>query len=150
MTNRRNNKDYPLALEEFRDIYSKVPRLTVEVVIKSDKGVLLSLRGIEPRKGLWHLPGGTVFFGEPLTDAVRRVAKRELGVDVAGTPKLLGYIEYPSHYKNGLDSPVGIAFLISYEGDIKPNHEASRLDWFKELPPNIYPDQAAFIKKQIL
>lgn len=147
MTSR--DKDYPFSLEEFRAIYKKVPRLTVEVVIKSDKGVLLSLRDIEPWKGLWHLPGGTVFFGEQLTDAVKRVAKRELGVTVIGT-KLLGYIEYPSHYEQGLDSPVGLAFLVNYKGHTKPNKEASELEWFSKLPSNVHPDQDEFINETVL
>ena len=81
------NKDYFLTPEEFETIYGKVPRLTVEVIIKSEKGVLLSLRSIEPFKGDWHIPGGTVFYGESLADAVRRVTKRELGVTVRGEPE---------------------------------------------------------------
>jgi ADP-ribose pyrophosphatase YjhB (NUDIX family) len=142
-------KEYPFTEKEFWDIYMKVPRLCVEVVVKSDKGVLLSLRDIEPCKGLWHLPGGTVFFGEKLTDAVKRIAKRELGIS-AINPKFVGYIEYPSHYEHGLDSPVGLAFKIEYEGSIKPNKEASKLEWFKELPDNLHDDQGEFIKKEIL
>jgi ADP-ribose pyrophosphatase YjhB (NUDIX family) len=143
------NKDYPFSLEEFQVIYSKVPRLCVEVVLRSDKGVLLSLRNIEPCKGLWHLPGGTVFFGESLDGAVKRVAKRELDVTVIDT-ELLGYIEYPSHYKDGLDSPVGIAFLTEYKGEIKPNEEAAKLSWFKQLPANMHPDQGTFINRCML
>jgi ADP-ribose pyrophosphatase YjhB (NUDIX family) len=145
-----NDQDYPMSLEEFNEVYSKVPRLTVEVVIKSARGVLLSLRDIEPCKGLWHLPGGTVYFGEKVTDAVRRVAKRELGVEVTGQPKLLGYIEYPSHYENGLDSPVGLAFLSDYTGEIQPNEETAQLDWFTELPANMHPDQDTFIINKVL
>ncbi len=96
--------------EEFHAIYSRVPRLCVEVVIvTAERGVLLSLRDIPPNIGAWHIPGGTVLFGEPLEAAVRRVARHELGLDVA-VGELLGYIEYPSHHQNGLDSPVGLAF----------------------------------------
>src|SRR6478736_6763167 len=72
-------------------------------------GVLLMLRDIPPNVGAWHIPGGTVLFGERLTDAVGRVARDELGIEVT-VGDLLGYIEYPSHYENGLDSPVGLAF----------------------------------------
>ena len=46
------------------------------------RGVLLALRDFGPCKGLWHLPGGTVRFGEPVVDAVRRVARDELGLTV--------------------------------------------------------------------
>lgn len=142
-------EDYPLTEEEFSYIYGKVPRLCVDIVIKSKKGVLLSLRNIEPCKGLWHLPGGTVYFGESLSDAIRRIAKRELGVSIAGT-ELLGYIEYPSHHRNGLDSPVSIVFLAEYEGDIKPNHEAAKLDWFTSLPDKLHPDIGGFINTKVL
>ena len=74
----------PLPQDEFDWIFSRVPRLTVEVVMaSSDRGVLLALRDFGPCKGLWHLPGGTVRFGEPVTGAVRRVALDELGLTVA-------------------------------------------------------------------
>jgi 8-oxo-dGTP diphosphatase len=58
---------------------------------------------------MWNLPGGTVRFGERLVDVVRRVAADELWVSVR-VGSLVGYIEYPSHYENGLDSPVGLVF----------------------------------------
>ena len=106
----------PLPQAEFEAIFSRVPRLTVEVVIAdSGRGVLLSLRETGPCRGLWHLPGGTVRFGEPVRAAVARVADGELGVAVTAA-ELLGYIEYPSHYENGLDSPVGLAFTAHAAG----------------------------------
>lgn len=74
--------DNPLSQEEFWNIYKKVPRLTVEIIIKDKRGILLTLRNIEPCKNLWHLPGGTVRFGEKLIDAVKRIANRELGIEV--------------------------------------------------------------------
>lgn len=136
---------HQLSADEFRSIYSKVPRLTVEIVLRSDDGVLLTLRDIEPCKGLWHLPGGTVRFGEKLTEAVRRIARRELGIEVGAT-RLLGYIEYPSHYENGLDSPVGIAFEITgYAGRVQVNGEASRFGWFADLPTEMHREQTEFL-----
>ncbi len=143
------NDEYPMTLEEFHDVYSKVPRLTVEVVLKSDKGVLLSLRDIEPCKGLWHLPGGTVFIGEKLTDAVSRVARRELGVKVAAA-KFLDYIEYPEHYAQTGESVVGLAFLAEYDGELQPNEEASELEWFNEVPDKMHPEQGDFIFTSVI
>jgi hypothetical protein len=81
---------------------------------------------------------------------VRRVAKRELNVDVVGEPELLGYIEYPSHYENNLDGPVGIVFLTGYDGEVRPNIESAGLKWFKELPKNSHPDQNDFINSRVL
>ena len=132
----------PLPKDEFDWIFSRVPRLTVEVVISSpDRGVLLSLRDIEPCSGMWHLPGGTVRFGEPLIDAVQRVAIAELGMAVT-VGSLLGYIEYPSHYNNGLDSPVGLAFAAAITGAAELPRGCR---WFKALPESMHDEQRRFL-----
>lgn len=136
----------PLSKAEFDEIFSKVPRLTVEILIKNNqKEIYLTQRAIEPCKDLWHLPGGTVRFGEPLTEAVTRIAKRELGINVINTNNV-GYIEYPSHYLNGLDSPVGIVFEVTkHTGKLKINSEAKNSGWFKKSLVDIHPDQDIFL-----
>ena len=140
------NNPYPFTKAEFDAIYAKVPRLTVEVVVKNEEGaILLTERAIEPCSGQWHLPGGTVFFGESLLDAVKRVAARELNITVTGATNN-GYIEYPSHYLNGLDEPVGIVFEVTaYEGTVQVNPEAGDSDWFTKLPENMHADQDTFL-----
>lgn len=139
------SKDYPLTAEEFETIYSKVPRLTVEVIVQENGAIFLSKRSIEPCKGQWHIPGGTVYFGEALLVAVRRIAKRELKIDVERAV-VVGYVEYPSHYENGLDSPVGIVFRVaSFDGEIMTNSEATDSGWFKKAPKNMHADQDKFL-----
>lgn len=138
--------DNPLTPKEFDEIYSKVPRLTVEIVVKNKDGAIyLTKRAIEPCVGQWHLPGGTVRFGEPMQEAVKRIAKRELGISV-NKMNNVGYIEYPSHYKHGLDSPVGIVFVVdSYRGVLKPNEESLESKWFTKTPENLHADQDTFL-----
>ncbi|MEK7621493.1 MAG: NUDIX domain-containing protein [Patescibacteria group bacterium] len=143
---KNNADDQPLTSEEFRTIYSKVPRLTVEIIVKSEKGILLTLRDIEPYKEMWHLPGGTVHFNERLVDAVKRVAMKELGIKVTGS-KFIDYIEYPTHIEHSFDTPLGMAFLVEYQGDIKTDEQASEAKWFTEPPSNIVLEQCHFIKK---
>jgi ADP-ribose pyrophosphatase YjhB (NUDIX family) len=129
----------PLPKDEFDRIFSRVPRLTVEVLIASEDGVLLALRDVDPCRGMWNLPGGTVRFAEPLVDAVRRVARDELGTSVRVGP-LVGYIEYPSHYENGLDSPVGLVFRAHPDAGASPRGE-----WFRVLPENMHDEQKRFL-----
>jgi ADP-ribose pyrophosphatase YjhB (NUDIX family) len=136
----------PLPQAEYEAIYARVPRLTVEVIVASGDGVLLTRREAGPCQGLWHIPGGTVRFGEPLTDAVRRVARQELGLEVTAD-RLLGYIEYPSHLARGLDWPVGMAF----RADMAPSSAGRPWDrpaaaWFARLPDNMHDEQRAFLR----
>jgi NUDIX domain len=127
-----------------------VPRLCVEVVIlEPGLGVLLMLRDIPPNIGSWHIPGGTVLFGEPVRRAVERVGRTELGLDVEAG-ELLGYIEYPSHYENGLDCPVGLAFRTRLRG--RSAAGASLPDscgWFERLPSGLYAEQRDFLARTV-
>jgi ADP-ribose pyrophosphatase YjhB (NUDIX family) len=141
---------HPIPHDEYWRIFSKVPRLTVEIIVPGEKGVLLTLRDIEPCKGMWHLPGGSVQYGELLKHAVKRIAKRKLGIEVTKM-EFLGYIEYPSHFTKGLDSPVGMAFkIISYKGQVAPEAEASAVDWFPEAPSNMHDEQTQFLAAHAL
>ena len=137
-----------LPLEEYRSIYRRVPRLCVELVISTPaRGVLLTRREIPPYIGHWHIPGGTVLFGERVVDAVKRVALAELGVEVdAG--ELIGYIEYPSHYENGIDSPVGLAFSCAIAGAADGGALADGA-WFKRLPEGLYAEQREFLTRHL-
>jgi ADP-ribose pyrophosphatase YjhB (NUDIX family) len=129
-----------LPKDEFDRIFSRVPRLRVEVLIASEaRGVLLALRDVDPCRGMWNLPGGTVRFGERLVDAVRRVAAGALDVPVR-VGSLVGYIEYPSHYENGLDSPVGLVFRAELLEEAQPHGQ-----WFTALPENMHEEQKEFL-----
>jgi hypothetical protein len=87
-----------------------------------------------------------VRFGEPLVAAVERVARTELSVEVS-VERFLGYIEYPSHYLNNLDSPVGLAFLTHLEGG-QLMSAADRRSWFSALPEPMHAEQREFLLDQ--
>jgi ADP-ribose pyrophosphatase YjhB (NUDIX family) len=135
---------------EFDSIFSRVPRLCVEVVIvAADRGVVLMLRDIPPNVGAWHIPGGTVLFAEPVVEAVKRVARYELGLNVE-VGELLGYIEYPSHYNNGLDSPVGLAFRTEAIGGLpRAEQLPDGCAWFSRLPAGLYEEQRKFLAHRL-
>jgi 8-oxo-dGTP diphosphatase len=136
-----------LSEAEYRTIFQKVPRLSVEVVVCSGQGVLLARRVGGPCDGLWNLPGGTVRFAEPLANAVHRVALDEIGAEVA-IDDFLGYIEYPSHAQRGIDWPVGLAFrthLAPTVGKVLTT-VPGRLDWFSQLPDQMHAEQRTFLR----
>jgi ADP-ribose pyrophosphatase YjhB (NUDIX family) len=119
----------------------------VEVVVASSAGVLLTRREAGPCQGLWHIPGGTVRFGEPLIDAVRRVARQELDLRVTAG-RLLGYIEYPSHLARGLDWPVGMAFMaqLATSPAAAPLGKPVAAGWFARLPGEMHDEQKEFLR----
>ncbi|MET7395920.1 NUDIX domain-containing protein [Dactylosporangium sp. NPDC005572] len=137
---------HPFSAAQFAEIFGKVPRLTVEVVCNTAGGVVLTRRSIEPCKGQWHLPGGTVRFGEHLRDAVVRVARDELGVTV-DVGRLLGYIEYPHMLRDGYRGwPVGIAFEVAVaDGAVVGGEQSDAVGCFREVPPGTLREQAEFL-----
>lgn len=143
-------QDYPLTKEEFDTIYGQVPRITVEVIVRTPEGVVLTKRSMEPCIGQWHIPGGTVYFGESLVDTVRRVAKDELGVTV-GPGKLLGYIEYPGLLAAGYKGwPIGIVFETKVlGGELRGSDQGEEVGQFSEVPPNTIADQARFLNRYV-
>lgn len=137
------NKFFRLSQKDFDKIYAKVPRLCVEIIIKTKKGILLTKRDIIPDKGKWHLPGTTVYFEESLNNAVKRVAKSELGLKIKSL-KQIGYIEF---LRKGYH-PISLVFLVKPNlGKIKLDFQASDFIFTKKIPKNIVKEHKKFLKK---
>ncbi len=136
-----------LPQKEFNKIYSKIPRLCVDIVIHTSDGFLLTKRSTPlSYDGYWHVPGGTVLFHESLVKAVKRIAKRELNLKVA-IIKLLGYEEVLYEETIGGAHAVTLGFLVRVvSGKIKINNEASEYGFFKKLPPKLIPEHKKFLQ----
>lgn len=139
-----------LSHKEFVNIYSKVPKLSVDVNIITDKGIILTKRTIEPANGKWHVPGAVLLKGEDLRTGAKRIAKEELGIEVV-IDKMLGVIEY--QFKNYPRQDIAIAFLAHPKNKnftIKIDNHANNAGIFKKLPSNMIKKQVDFIKEHKL
>lgn len=147
----KTKRKKPLTRKEFSYIYSKVPRLCVEVVIKHKDKCLLTLRESDGWEGLWHIPGGTVFYKETLKDTAKRIALEELGLKV--TPKqTLGEIYYPgASQMGGLGWSIGIAILCEpeSEGELQ-KILGDKVALFKQIPEKTITEQKEFLKNHTL
>lgn len=141
----------PFTFEEFKAIYSKVPRLCVDLVIKTDKGVLLTLRTKNGYENQWHLPGGTVYYREKVEDTVKRVAEEELGIEVS-IEKFHGYLEYFSEEKErGFGYTVTLVFIckpISKEFNL--DDQVEKVGFFKTPPENTISEQKDLLNQLLL
>jgi ADP-ribose pyrophosphatase YjhB (NUDIX family) len=140
----------PFTKEEFDAIYTRVPRLAVELIVRTPQGIILTKRSMEPRLGEWHIPGGTVFFGETLVQAVERVGEEELGVKII-VGKQLGIIEYPGMLADGYKGwPVGAAFEANIaSGTPSGSDQGEEIGYFQHVPENTVPDQEKWLNEHV-
>lgn len=122
--------------------------MCVDLVIHTDKGVLLTLRTKNGYLNQWHLPGGTVFYREKITDAVKRIAREELGIEVE-IERFHGYLEYFSEVKErGFGYSVSLVFvckprLIEFHLD----DQAEKAEFFTTPPENTVEEQTELLNK---
>ncbi|HET7098871.1 MAG TPA: NUDIX domain-containing protein [Patescibacteria group bacterium] len=131
--------------EEYKYVYSRSPRLCVDLAIVTPEGLLLSKRLIEPFKKSWHFPGGRVIYKESINDAISRIAKKEVGVKIK-TEELLGFLEIinDGEYVHS----VSLVFIVKINsGEVKGGDQAKQFKAFKKIPDNMHSSHKKFIKK---
>ena len=62
--------------------YPWTPCVGVGAIVIRDEKVLLVQRGIEPGRGLWAIPGGTLKLGETLQECAAREILEETGITI--------------------------------------------------------------------
>jgi ADP-ribose pyrophosphatase YjhB (NUDIX family) len=103
----------------------------VEGVLERDGKVLLSKRGIEPRRGLWDLPGGFLEEGEHPLDGLRRELLEETGLEIEPG-------EFVGVWLEPYDGRVvfGVTYKATATGEARAGDDLTELRWFApdELP----------------
>ena len=103
----------------------ETPKLMVDVIIPSERGVVLIRRGNDPFEGRWALPGGFVEVGETLEEAAYREAAEETGLAVE-VARLAGVYSDPERDPRGHN--VSVAFLARVlSGDLVAATDASEV-----------------------
>lgn len=141
----------PFTLKEFKEIYSKVPRLCVELLIVHEGKVLMTLRTKNGWEGLWHLPGGTVYVNEKILDTAKRVGQEELGAEVQ-IKKFLGYQDWVNLEDGpGFGSGCSLVFLSHIENSdqIVLDEGASEFGFFNTVPKNIVVEHRRWVQEAI-
>lgn len=116
-----------------KPVYVNPYPATCQVVLRGSD-VLLVLRGIEPRKGWWCLPGGFIEWGESPEDAAKRELAEETGITAESLSLVGVYGSVTGKQRHVL--------LIAYEadrwrGEPVAGDDASAVSWFPlgAVPP---------------
>ena len=120
----------------------KQPRLTVDVIIEMEGGVVLVERKFEPLG--WAIPGGFVEWGETLETAAIREAKEETGLDVRLTALLHVYSD-PA--RDPHRHTMTVVYIATADGEPVGGDDAAEAHYFPldALPSPIVFDHAAII-----
>ena len=112
----------PIPDDEWATIVRNVPLVSVDLVVRTDGGVVLAKRRNEPAKGEWFVPGGVVRKHEEIEKAVHRVAREELGVSVTIDRRLGAYEHfYETADVEATDGKhyVAIGHVVTATGEIR-------------------------------
>ncbi len=140
-----NKTPEKLPYEEFKKIYSRVPRLCIDLIFVQENGVLMIERAIDPGKGNWHFPGGTVLMGESINDTITRIAAEETNLQVLDF-ELLGYMEFDES-DNPYFHTISMVFRINqFEGTLKGGRQGSHLKFHSQIPEKIIIEQKNFLQ----
>jgi len=130
-----------LTNEAFLKSFEDVPRFAVNLVITNRMGdVLLTKRNIPPGEGMWHIPGGFLLKNESLTEAKKRIAKKEFNLDLEGRdPYLKGVFEDLEGDERGhiIDSVFGLRVEDDEIDKIEVTEENGEVRFFSKLPKNV-------------
>lgn len=135
--------------DEWATIVRNVPVVSVDLVVLTDDGVVLARRTNEPAKGEWFVPGGRVKKGERLREAVHRVAREELGVEVEVVESLGAYdhrYEASDVARSGGKHYVANGFVVRVVGGslgLDEQHDA--VEVFLDPPDSLHPYVEAYL-----
>ena len=80
--------------EQFLRIVEATPLVSIDLILRNERGeVLLGKRLNRPAQHTWFVPGGRIRKNERVTEALQRIARRELGVAVP-EPRLVGVFDH--------------------------------------------------------
>ena len=72
-----------LSQEDFKSLVKSAPLFAIDLVLLNDQNqILLGQRKNPPAKDYWFVPGGRVFKGESLEQAVKRISEAEIGCEL--------------------------------------------------------------------
>jgi len=132
---------------ERKYIYRNPIPAATGLVLDEDQRVLLVLRGREPGKDEWGLPGGFVETDESPIHAARRELLEETGLTVS-EPKLINVVYQESDFYNTSILIIGYRFH-EYTGELIAGDDAAEAKFFSldDMPELAFRSHCSLLEK---
>lgn len=130
-----------LTPEEYREIFSKVPRVCVDLFVKHGDKVLLEKLATQPFLGMWGLVGGGIRYQETVQEALERHSRQEIGVGIKSA-SLLEVKEYLAGADDWRHSISLNYIVVLKKGKLREN-----IEWFDTIPENTVPVHVGLLRR---
>ena len=95
-------KPKPLSREDFLKVVENTPLVSIDLIVFDSEGkVLVGLRRNRPAQNTWFVPGGKILKDERIAEAIQRISRVELGVEISSSQAhFMGVYEhlYPDNF----------------------------------------------------
>ena len=117
----------------FKKVINSTPLVSIDLLVKKENKFLLGKRINKPAKDYLFSIGGRVFKNETIDNAMMRIAKDELNIELKLTPRFLGVFEHfydDSIYQDLSTHYVNLAYEIELqEKSNLPTEQHSEYQW---------------------
>lgn len=122
---------------DFEKVLSIVPLISIDLCLYFEGHILLGYRNNQPAKDFWFTPGGRIIKNESWQNALSRIAKNELGLELNSDLSLLMGV-WDHFYDNSVISDststhyVNLPHFIKLSSKLDTNHDSqhSLLQWW--------------------
>jgi colanic acid biosynthesis protein WcaH len=118
----------------FSTIIDSTPLVSIDILLKKDNKILLGKRINKPAQGYFFSTGGRVNKNEAIDNAMSRIAKNELNIELKSIPKFIGVFEH--FYDDSIYENISTHYVnLAYEYETKeildlPTEQHSEYKWF--------------------
>ncbi len=124
----------------FKSLVRWAPIVSIDLIfLNRANKVLLGYRSNRPAKNTWFVPGGRIFKGERIADAMVRIARGETGIEIRPAQAQFEGV-FQHFYSNSVFSAsrslpthyVVLAFKVRFRRDpkLRPDSQHKELRWF--------------------
>ena len=119
--------------QTFKTVIISTPLISIDLLVKKDNKILLGKRINKPAQGYLFSIGGRVYKNEAIDNAMMRIAKNELNIELKLTPRFIGVFEHfydDSIYQDVSTHYVNLAYEIEIEEILNlPNEQHNEYQW---------------------